>query len=89
MGIYVQSPAPVSDPDKAGHILWTFIAGIGFDPNKILSIFASHHPHQIAFILGRVHGTLSASMKDDLAHLLGFEHINEFPLGKKKPVEED
>ena len=81
--IYIPPKAPVDDPAQKIDILWAFIAGIGFDPNKVLSNFETHPAYQVGYGVGRIHVALSERLTEDAAKFWEFGKSNLEP---EKPI---
>ena len=81
--IYIPPKAPVDDPAEKIDILWAFIEGIGFDPNKVLSNFETHAAYQVGYGVGRIHVALSEGLREDAAKFWEFGKSNAKP---EKPL---
>lgn len=82
-GIYIPPKAPVDDPAQKIDILWAFIAGIGFDPYKVLSNFETHPAFQVGYGIGGIHAALSDALREDVAKFWEFGKSNAEP---EKPL---
>jgi len=83
MDIYVPPKAPVDDPAQKIDILWAFIAGIGFDPHKVLLNFETRAACQVGYGIGGIHAALSDALREDAAKFWEFGKSNLEP---EKPI---